>query len=588
MGDSDEISSLFCFEGFRLDAARRTLHRGSMQVDLRPKCFDVLVCLARAAGRVVTKDELSQAVWPNVVVTDESLTRCVSDLRQALGDTDQRIVKTAPRRGYVLAAPVTLVVAGPDGHPAAVPGTEAQGSASTSAASQVAAPEPSGVRARLGSWPSPALAVLAALVVAGVVWLSGSRTGGLQAHAPPPLSIVVLPLQVRGADRAQEDLAAVLTDEITSDLSRIRESFVIGRGSAESYRGRVVDAREVGRELGVRYVLEGSLARLGDTVRLALRLVDAQTARVLWAESIDGRIDDLTTLHAAVTGRVARSLETGLVQAEADRLARRRPVDIGAQDLVVQAWAAMTRPRTPEAVAAARAQLERALALDPESASAWTWLATTYMDDVGGRYVHLRGASREEWLEQAARAAERAYALAPADVRVLTQRGRVLSHLGRSQEALAPLQRALERDRNHVDAWRWLCYANVTLARNREGIAACEEAIRLSPRDRSLAGFMVVGAAGHLYDGNDREALAWARRSIDADPSFSVPHSWAAAAAANLEDMAAARAALAEFRRLLPHYTVTSFRNEKLCSNELCERQRERYYDGLRKAGLPE
>lgn len=549
----------YAFAGFELDAAQRTLKRGATPVELRPRSFDVLAYLLGAGARVVGKDELLQALWPGVVVTEESLTRCVSDIRHALGDDGQQIIKTLPRRGYMLAAPVSTA----DG--------------------AVAPPPPRMARLGLrGWWLVAALAAVAALS-----WWALDRRDAAPA-APPRLSIVVLPLQVRGADRAQEDLAAVLTDEITSDLSRIRESFVIGRGSAESYRGKVVDAREVGRELGVRYVLEGSLARVGDTVRLALRLVDAQTARVLWSEAIDGRIDDLAALHAAVTGRVARSLETGLVQAEADRLARRRPVDLGAQDLVVQAWAAMTRPHTPEAVAAARAQLERALVLDPESASGWMWLATTYMDDVGRRSLHLRGASREEWLQRASRAAERAYALAPHDVRVLTQRGRVLSYLGRSEEALVALQRALERDRNHVGAWNSLCYANVTLARNREGIAACEEAIRLSPRDRGLGGFTIVVAAAHLYEGNDREALAWARRAIDADPRFSVPHSWAAAAAANLDDMATARAELAEFRRLLPQYTISSFRNEKLCSNELCERQRERYYDGLRKAGLPE
>lgn len=551
----------YAFAGFELDAVQRSLKRGVTPIELRPRSFDVLAYLLGAGARVVGKDELLQALWPGVVVTEESLTRCVSDIRHALGDEGQQIIKTLPRRGYMVAAPISMA----------------------DAAAPPAGRAPAAQRRR---WPA-IVAVAVSMMVLAAAWVAW-HGGPAPEEGPPRLSIVVLPLAVRGGERAQEDLAAVLTDEITSDLSRIRESFVIGRGSAESYRGKVLDARQVGRELGVRYVLEGSMARLGDTVRLALRLVDAQTARVLWSEAIDGRIDDLAALHAAVTGRVARSLETGLVQAEADRLARRRPVDIGAQDLVVQAWAAMTRPRTPEAVAAARAQLERAVALDPESASAWTWLATTYMDDVGGRYMHLRGASREEWLQRASRAAERAYALAPHDVRVLTQRGRVLSYVGRSQEALVALQRALERDRNHVDAWRWLCYANVTLARHRESIAACEEAIRLSPRDRSLAGFMVVVAAAYLYDGSDRAALAWARRAIDADPSFSVPHSWAAAAAANLDEMATARAELAEFRRLLPHYTVTSFRNEKLCANELCERQRERYYAGLKKAGLPE
>lgn len=550
----------YAFAGFELDAGQRSLKRGVTAIELRPRSFDVLAYLLGAGARVVGKDELLQALWPGVVVTEESLTRCVSDIRHALGDEGQQIIKTLPRRGYMVAAPVTAA-------------------AGNEAASAPLAP----ARPRR-AW----LLAAAVALVAVVVWAALALRNGSSAP-PPQLSIVVLPLAVRGgADRAQEDLAAVLTDEITSDLSRIPESFVIGRGSAASYAGRTVDPRQVGRDLGVRYVLEGGLGRRGDEVRLTLQLLDAESARVLWSEALDGRMTDLSSLQRDVTGAVARSLQVRVVQAEADRAARRRPVDLAAQDLVLQVWASANRGRTPESIAASRERMQRAIALDPGSASAWAWLAQTYADDVGRRYFIQRGVTREQWLKLAADASARAYALDPNDPRVLGVRAWVLGFLRRSEDAVELLQRAIAINRNDADAWGSLSYAYATLGRNSESVAAGREAIRISPRDSRLTGFLVVVAAAYLYDGDDRQALEWARRSANAKPDFAVPHSWIAAAAANLGEMETARGAIAEFRRLLPHYTITSFRDERLCANALCERQRERYYAGLKKAGLPE
>lgn len=551
----------YAFAGFELDAVQRSLKRGVTPIELRPRSFDVLAYLLGAGARVVGKDELLQALWPGVVVTEESLTRCVSDIRHALGDEGQQIIKTLPRRGYMVAAPISTA----------------------DAAAPPAGRAPAAQRRR---WPA-IVAVAVSMMVLAAAWVAW-HGGPAPEEGPPRLSIVVLPLAVRGGERAQEDLAAVLTDEITSDLSRIPESFVVGRGSAATYAGRTVDARQVGRDLGVRYVLEGSLTRVGDEVRLALQLTDALSARVLRAEALDGRMSDLSSLQRDVTGAVARSLQVRVVQAEAERVARRRPADLAAQDLILQVWAAWNRGYSPESVAEAREKMQRAIALDPDSARAWAWLAQTYVADVGRRWTHLRGATREQWLKLAAEASERAYALDPNDTRVLFVRAWALSFLRRSEDAVELLQRAIAINRNDADAWGWLSYAYVTLGRNSDGIAAGREAIRLSPRDARLTGFLVVVAAAYLYEGDDRQALEWARRSANAKPDFAVPHSWVAAAAANLGEMEAARAAIAEFRRLLPQYTVTSFRDEKLCANALCERQRERYYDGLRKAGLPE
>ena len=579
------------FEEFDLDVGCRTLRRAGRKLDLRPRSFDVLVYLAEAAGRPVAKDEILAAVWPDVVVGEESLTRCVSDIRQVLGEHGQHIIKTLPRRGYLFAAPVEPVpashaadagLATPAGD-AAVPSSLAR-AANGTVASEAAAPVRRSAAA-VALWSGLAAATVAA---AALAWWWQQRSAPVVPPVPPRLSIVVLPLASDGGDPAQDRLAAVLTDEITVDLSRIPESFVIARATADSYRGRSVDARRVGRELGVRYVIDGGLVRLGDAVRLTLQLVDGESGRALWAERIDGELPDLPALYRRVTGTVARSLDLTLQEVETAR-ARARPA-ADSQDLLLQArWLLLQFNRmTPDSLKEARRLLEQVSARDPASALALALLAQTYNYDVSQRWLSLRGATREQWLQQADRLSERAFQLDRADARVVGVRGTTLALAGRSEQAVEMLERQIGLNRNDASAWFWLGYARCTLGRQDEAIAALEQARRLSPRDPNLNGIFLVTAAAHLYLGRDREALEWARRSVLERPQHAVAHSWVAAAAANLGETETARAALAEFRRRLPSYTITSFRDERLCANDLCRAQRERYYAGLAKAGLPE
>ncbi len=546
-----------------LDAARRSLRRADRVVELRPRSFEVLAYLAGAAGRPVSKDELLESVWPGVVVTEDSLTRCISDIRQALGDDGQRIIKTLPRRGYVFVA--QLLPPGDDVVADTVRAT------------------PAALRRRW-SW-----LLAAALPLAAAAGLAVWHWGGAPTVATPRLSIVVMPLASRGSGQQQPDyLAEAMAEEITADLSRIPDAVVIARSSAESYRGKVVDARQVGRELGVRYVLEGQLDRTDETVRLALQLVDAANGRTLWSERIEGERRDLADLHRRVTATVANALQVKLVAVESARSRQRSAADVDAHDLTLQAWALTQGLRSPEALAHARALAERAIALDAKSAFTWTVLSWTYLRDAGGRYSHLRGATRAQWLQRALEAADRAYQLDPQDARAVSVRAFALAQFGRADEALLLYERAVALNHNDAMAWFGISYANVTLGRQDLAIHAGREAIRLSPRDASLNTFYVVLAAAYLYQGRDREALDMARRSALERPDHSVTHSWVASAAANLGEPDTARAAIAEFRRQLPQYTIASFRAEKLCSNATCEAQRERYYEGLRKAGLPE
>jgi adenylate cyclase len=566
MGKSDELfGTVFRFEGFRLDATRRTLHRDGALVDLRAKCFDLLACLARNAGRVVTKDELIQSVWPNVVVTDESITRCVSDIRHALGDAAQQIVKTVPRQGYLLASPVSFgdIV---DVAPAEL--------------AEPAAPmQKGGRRGWLVAGVLCLVAVIAAVVL--VAW----RPWASPSSSAPPLSIIVLPLANRGDDPGQLYFVEGLTDDLTTDISRIPGSFVIARSTADTYKGKAVDARQIGRDVGVRYVLEGSAQRLDELVRLNLRLIDAENGRELWADRMDGNRRELATLQSTVTGRVARALHVQMVEAESQRSLRLRPRNPDAQDLVWQARAAAER-RTPESIAAARELLLRAVKMDPASVSAWSWLSRTYTLDTMQRLMNVRGAGLEEWVRRAGEAADRAYALDPNRPDALSAMGSVLQARGQPAQSLAMFLRQVEVDPNDAPGWHSVGYAYAELGMPDESIAANQRALRLSPRDGRLNSFCVVIAAAHLYAGRDHEAVAWARRAIDARPSFSISYAWLAAAAANTGDMATAHQAIAEFKRLQPDYTLQSFKDEKHGDAPALLVQRERFYQGLVKAGL--
>ncbi len=585
MGRTEEFTAAtFRFDAFELDGQRRTLRRSGADVELRPLAFDALAFLVRHAGHVVTKDELIAAVWPGLVVTDDSIARCISDIRRALGDVEQKIIKTVPRRGYTLAVPVD-----PDGprfthpEPALLNVARAEAVPPAPMVPVPGQPPMGGILAR--RWAFGAGVTFLCVALAWVVW--AMRQGSETATVRPGLSIVMLPLASLGGDPAQDRLAAALTDEITVDLSRIPETFVIARATADSYRGRSVDARQVGRELGVRYVLDGGLVRLGDAVQLTLQLVESESGRALWADRIDGELSDLPALYRRVTGTVARSLDLTLQAVETSRARERPAADL--QDLLLQArWLLQHNRTTPDSVREARQLLEQVSARDPGSALAFALLAQTYNVDVAQRWLSLRGATREQWLQQADRFSERAFQLDHADARVIGVRGTTLALAGRSEQAVELLERQIALNRNDASAWFWLGYARCTLGRQDEAIAALVQARRLSPRDPNLNGIFVVTAAAHLYLGHDREALEWARRSVLERPQHAVAHSWVAAAAANLGETETARAALAEFRGRLPSYTISSFRDERLCANDLCRSQRERYYAGLAKAGLPE
>jgi adenylate cyclase len=285
----DGSRSLLRFDRFTLDPARGCLRVGAEEIALRPKTYDVLRYLARHADRLVPKEEIIAAVWPSVFVTDDSLVHRVTELRQALGDRDQRIIRTVPRRGYRFVAPVSAVA---DGtvvlHVAERP--EVPGGA-----------DYAGPAAARPGWPHPrhlAVAAVAALLLLGIGaagWWRVPR-GALEAVGPTTPdrpTVAVLPFDDLGGAARQQRQADAFTEDLIAELARSRELVVIARNSVESFKDKPTDVREIGRRLGVSHMLEGSLQLRPERLRVTAQLVEATTGAHLWTERYDRLAGDL-------------------------------------------------------------------------------------------------------------------------------------------------------------------------------------------------------------------------------------------------------------------------------------------------------
>src|SRR5215470_16618019 len=338
---------MYHFEGYTLDTARCSLRTGDRVVELRPRAFEVLRYLVENAGRLVTKEEFIKAIWPDVVVTDESLTHCVSEARQAIGDERQAIIRTVPRRGYQFVAPVSR--ASPDN-----------------------GPEPQSAPAR------------------------PSRGSASDRTPPGKPSIAVLPFTNIGGDPEQEYFADGMVEEIITALSRFSGLLVIARNSSFAYKGRSVDVKQAGRELGVRYVLEGSVRKAASRVRVTGQVIEAETGRHVWADRYDRTLDDVFAIQDELTMSVVAAIEPSLRQAEIERVKRKRPDNLDAYDLVLRAIPHVY-PAMPDGAAKALPLLERALEMEPDYALAHgfaAWSHEILFARAGARAENRLGATR--------------------------------------------------------------------------------------------------------------------------------------------------------------------------------------------------
>jgi TolB-like protein/class 3 adenylate cyclase len=408
------------------------------------------------------------------------------------------------------------------------------------------------------------------------------KSDGEKKPDPPRLSIVVLPFANIGGDPEQEYFVDGVTESPTTDLSRIGGSFVIARNSAFSYKGKSPDVRQIGRELGVRYVLEGSVQRGGNRLRVNVQLIDAESGNHLWAERFDKPVADLFDMQDEIVARLANQLNTQLAEAEARR-ARRAPHP-DSMDLYFQGLSCANKGWAPEYLAQARAFFERALALDPGNVAALVGKADVDMIVGGGGLTD----DREIRLGAAEASATRALSLAPNHAFAYYVLGSVHILTGRAAQGIAENEHAWALDRNFANAHANIGLGKIFLGRAEETEAHILEALRLSPRDTMAFVWMAVAGAAKLHLGRDDEAIARLRRSIEANRNYPLAHFRLAAALARVGHMDEARAAVEAGLALDPAFTIRRIRLDTYSDNPIYLAPRERIDDGMRQAGVPE
>jgi adenylate cyclase len=442
-----------------------------------------------------------------------------------------------------------------------------------------------------------AAAVAAVLVIAVIAWWvwpatkpSTSPAVAAATSIAPPLiaprmSIVVLPFANLSNDPDQQYFADGITEDLTTDLSRIPDMFVISRNTAFTYRSKQVDIKKIGRELGVRYVLEGSVHRSGNQVRVSGQLIDAETDAHLWAERFDRDIADLFALQREITAQIANALNLELVTAEAAR-----PTDNpDALDYILRGSAIRTKPNSPKVLAEALDLYQRALSLDPRSVEAQTLLANTLVSRVLDQMTTSRAmdlARAEELVDQALAASPR-YALAQAT------KADIFRAQGRCEEAIPRYETALSLNPNLAFALHALAACKLVIGSIDEVIAIEDRAIRLSPRDPNIGNrYWRIGVV-HLLQSRIDDAIAWLERARAANPEQAYFYVYLASAYGLKGETERAAAALAEARKRVGDRfsSIARVRANGVSANSSPKIQALReatFFAGLRKAVMPE
>ena len=400
----------------------------------------------------------------------------------------------------------------------------------------------------------------------------------------PRLSIVVLPFANIGGDPAQEHFVDGVTESLTTDLSRIRGALVIARNTAFTYKGKPFDVKAIGRDLNVRYVLEGSVQRGGNRMRVNVQLVDAETGSHLWAERFDKPLTDLFDMQDEIVGRLANALSAQIAALEA-RHAEQAP-NPDSLDLFFQGLSWFHRGRTPNHVAQARSFFERALAADPDNADALIGSAAADIADGGNSFVvdpQTSFAAAEAKLTQA-------LSFFPDHARGHAFLGYVKILTKRALEGIAECEHALTLDRNLADAHAFIGLGKIFTGRAEEAETHVGEALRLSPRDTTAYAWLTEAGIAKNHLGDCEQAVLWCRRAIEANRNYPEAHFHLAAALARLGRLHEAGSAVKAGLVLNPSFTVSRARTDWTAMSEdpTHPQQLAPIFEGLRIAGLPE
>jgi len=525
----------FVFEDCRLDSDRREFTRHSATVPLGPQVFDLLLYLLQNRDRVVNRDDLLEAVWRGRIVSESTLTSHINAVRKAIGDTgqDQRLIKTISRKGFRFVGDVVET--------AAIGG---------SGVSSHAQPEATAAPAR-------SLAL------------------------PDKPSIAVLPFTNLSGDAEQDYFADGMVEDIITALSHIRWLFVIARNSSFTYKGRASDVKQIGVDLGVRYVLEGSVRKAANRVRITGQLIDAETRGHLWAERYEGALDDIFELQDRITENVVGAIARHLERAEIERAKRKPTESLDAYDYYLRGMARF-HLGTREGIADAMTLFGKAIELDPEYASAYGMAAWCDF----WRRVNGWADDRAQVTAEGAQLARRAIEFGQDDAVALTRGGHALAHFtGDLDQGIALIDRALALNTNLASAWFLGAFLRLWRGDPDAAIERFKHAMRLSPLDSEMFRIQAGMAMANLIAGRFDEASSWAEKSFRDLPVFTMAVGAVAASHALAGRMDEARRAMDHLRKLDPALRASGVKDW------LTFRHPEHaaiFADGLRKAGLPE
>lgn len=399
--------------------------------------------------------------------------------------------------------------------------------------------------------------------------------------AAPPLSMVVLPFANLSGDPRQDYFVDGLVEALTTDLSRIPESFVIARNTAFTYKNRAVNAKQIGQELGVRYLIQGGVQFAGPRLRVTVQLIHAATGSHLWAERFDHDRGDIFEVQDEIVTHLARMLDVELVSAESKRTALSR--DLHSLDLTFQGWAAMYRGLNPDNLREACRSFEQALALDQNNVLALEGLA----DANSARIVAYMTDDRTDCLAATESMAMKALALAPHAAKAHASLALVCMWTNRVSQAISEYERALALDRNLAFAHANIGIAKYLAGRSQETEDHIARAIRLSPRDTWLNAWCVTAGVARLSLGRDDEAVSWLHRAIDANRTLPLAHFFLASALALQGNTSAALRATKEGLSLDPGFTIRRYRDNPLSEDPTYLAQRKRICEGMAAAGVP-
>jgi TolB-like protein/Tfp pilus assembly protein PilF len=519
----------FGFDLYALDTRLRELRREGELVAMQPQVFDLLVHLLKHRDHVVSRDDLITLVWGGRIVSDSTLDSRINAARNAIGDSgkEQRLIRTIPRKGLRFVGAVDEQANG--FHLAAAPMETAV------------------------------------------------------ERAPPPLSlpdrpaIAVLPFNNMSGDQDQEYFSDGISEDIIAALSKLRWFFVIARNSSFTYKGKAVHIKQVAAELGVRYVVEGSVRRSGDRVRITAQLNDTATGSHLWAEHYDRELVDVFAVQDEITDAIVTAIEPQIYAAENFRSRRKPPNSMDAWDLVMRALSHHWRVTRTDS-AAAQTLLAQAIEIDPNYGQALALLATNHMFG-----AHLGWADIATTATAAERAALTAVAADGQDAWAHTALGSVYFSTRRLDHALAEFELALQLNPNFSLAQGYYALALSYSGRWQDAYAATQRAIRQSPRDPSSAIYYGVAAYAQFIGRNYSEAITLAREATRQRGDLTGAYRVLTVAAGMAGQFDVAKAALEQLRRTQPNISLAWIATQlpwKL------DADREHYLEGFRRAGL--